>query len=133
MVTDASVFDATRQEVEEAITMWRNHREVRLTIEKQAEALRKQETALKTWVISVLRAQEYEGVVVGGRITALSTKEVPEVLDKESYLDYVRTTGELDLLQFRPAIGAIKERLDNGVEIPGVKLIDVYDLSDRKS
>jgi hypothetical protein len=43
------------------------------------------------------------------------------VTDWPATLKYVKDTGELDLLQKRLTISAVKQRWDNGVFIPGVE------------
>ena len=108
-------------------------RDARLALEKQANQAKSIETNMRKWLIDAMVAQEYEGVVIDGKITGVSFKEVPDVVDKEEYLDYVRTTGELDLLQFRPAVGAIKLRLEDGIEVPGIAIKEVPDLFNRKA
>lgn len=124
---------ATRKEVEQVIRDWRSQRDVRLALDKQAAQAKAIESMMRQWLIDAMVSQEYEGVVIDGKITGVSTKEVPDVIDKDEYLDYVRTTGELDLLQFRPAVGAIRLRLEDGIEVPGVALKEVPDLFNRKA
>ena len=134
MLTDFNPpAEATRKQVEGAITAWRAIREERMVAEKVADEIKKREMELKRWIMAVLHEQAIEGIVINDRLTGLTEKEVPEVMDKVSFLEYIRTTGELDLLQFRPAVGAIKDRVDNGVTVPGIGLTKVYDLTDRKA
>jgi hypothetical protein len=127
------VSQATRQEVTEVVKVWRETKAERLAQDKIANKLKSEETRLKKWLIDTMHTQEYEGVVIDGYITGAVAKQVPSIVDREMYLDHIRTTGELDLLQFRPATGAIKARMEDEVEVPGVELIDIPDLYNRKA
>lgn len=124
--------EATREEVENAIMQWRGYRAQRLEAEKVANKLKERETEFKTFVLEAFKQQKFEGMLIGGRMTGLSTKEVATVSDKEALVRYILATGQLDLLQFRLSTGAVDERKENGEEVPGTEYIDVYDLFDRK-
>lgn len=123
---------AKREDVESAIMQWRGVREQRLMAEKEAAKIKDVETELKSFVLECFKQQKLEGMLIGGRTTGLSTKMIPTVCDKEQLLAYIRQTGELELLQFRLSEGAVKERWENEVEVPGVEEIEIYDLFDRK-
>ena len=125
--------EATRVEVEETIQAWRDQRAIRLAKEQEAAQLKKSETAMKSWLIEVFKAQQYEGMVINQRITGLSTKEVYTVLDKEAVTDYIYENQALDLLEFRISQRAIQEREDVGEIVPGLDLVETYDLFDRKA
>lgn len=56
----------------------------------------------------------------GGYTAKLQEKPVPLVTDWVEALDYIRSSGELDLLQKRLAESAVKARWDSGVDIPGI-------------
>lgn len=125
--------EATRVEVEETIQAWRDQRAIRLAKEQEADQLKKSETDMKSWLIEVFKAQQYEGMVINQRITGLSTKEVYTVLDKEAVTDYIYENQALDLLEFRISQRAIQEREDVGEIVPGLDLVETYDLFDRKA
>lgn len=125
--------DATRQLAEQTIAEWRDKRAARLAAEKVAAGLKKQEMDMKDWLISVFRDQVFEGMLVDGRITGVSEREVHNVDDKAALMDYIIKENALDLLQFRISDPAIFAREQEGVVVPGVVLVTVYDLFDRKS
>lgn len=125
--------EASREEVESAILAWRGFREQRLEAEKVAGRLKANEDAFKSFVLEAFKQQKFEGMLIGGRTTGLSTKKVPTVADKEALMGYIRSTGELDLLQFRLSAAAVAERWENEVKVPGVEEIEIYDLFDRKA
>jgi len=127
------VLEATRAQTEEIISMWREQRTKRLEANRIMEELKKKEVALSSWLLEVFKQQKFEGMLIGGRITGLSKKEVPIVEDKTAFMDYIKKTGELDLLQFRLSNSAVEEREMNGVAVPGIGHTDVFELFDRKS
>lgn len=122
---------ADRKDVEKAIMKWRDLREQRLAAEKVAARLKDQENAYKSFMLEAFKQQKLEGMLIGGRMTGLTTKPVATVADKEKFLAYVKETGHLELLQFRLATGAVDERTENGVEVPGIEYVDTYDVFDR--
>lgn len=124
---------APREVVEECIVKWRDMREKRLEADREAAKLKKEEDFLKSFVLEAFRQQKFEGMLIGSRITGLSTKSVPVVEDKAAFMEYIRQTGELDLLQFRISNPAIEAREEDGQEIPGIGRMDIYDLFDRKA
>lgn len=133
LVATTQVTEAQRGQVEAVITAWREQRAKRLEENRIMEASKKKELALSSWLLEVFKQQKFEGMLIGGRITGLAEKEVPMVDDKKAFMDHIKATGELELLQFRLSTGAVDERHDNGVEVPGIKYEKVYDLFDRKS
>jgi hypothetical protein len=133
IITSATPDEAEREVVEKAIVMWRERRAERLEAERQARVLKNDEDKLKSFLIEAFKQQKLEGMIIDGRSTGLSTKTQPSVADKEAFLAYIKETGQLDLLQFRLATGAVQERWNNEVEVPGVEEIELYDLFDRKS
>lgn len=124
--------EAPRDLVETLIVRWREVRQARLDAEKVAQKLQSKETALKSYLLETFHEQRLEGMLIGGRSTGLSSKNVPIVSDKEKLLSYIRETGELDLLQFRLSNKAVDERFENGIQVPGTEYKEVYDLFDRK-
>ena len=133
IITSATPDEAEREVVEKAIVMWRELRTERLEAERQARVLKNDEDKLKSFLIEAFKQQKLEGMIIEGRSTGLSTKTQPSVADKEAFLAYIKETGQLDLLQFRLATGAVQERWNNEVEVPGVEEIELYDLFDRKA
>jgi hypothetical protein len=130
---DVDPSEADRQLTEETIKQWRDRRVERLALEAQANVLKKSEQAMKSWLIQVFQQQEYEGVVIGQRITGLATREVHSVTDKEAFVRYIYDWEAIDLLQFRVSEAAILEREDIGQPVPGTEVVEVYDLYDRKA
>lgn len=55
-----------------------------------------------------------------------------KVLDWDVFYEHIQETGEFDLLHRRPAVRAIGDRVDEGVEVPGTELGHTYDLTVTK-
>ena len=125
-------IEATRTDAEQVIQAWRAAREERLAADKVAEKLKNRESALKSWLVSVFRQQEFEGMIIDQRITGVNTREVHNVTDRPALQKFILENDALDLLQFRIVDSAIFAREEEGCEVPGVEVVEVYDLFDRK-
>jgi hypothetical protein len=125
--------EATRSEIEQAVTEWRAVRAERLAAEKVADAIKQRETQLKEFFVQAMLSQKYEGVVINERQTYVRTTEVPFAADRLAFEAYILETKDLSLLQFRPAVGAIREHMLAGETIPGIELVETYDLGDKKA
>lgn len=132
-MSNTSPNEATRQEIEQAVTEWRAVRAERLAAEKVADAIKQQETRLKDFIVASMLAQRYEGIIIGERQTYVRTTEVPFAADRLAFENHILETKDLSLLQFRPAVGAIREHLLAGETIPGIELVETYDLGDKKA
>jgi hypothetical protein len=104
-----------------------------LAAEKIAAEINSAETAYKDFIVAAMRDQHYEGIVKEGRMTYVLISQVPTASDRLLFENYILATEDLSLLQFRPAVGAIREQMDAGVVIPGIELIETYELGDRKA
>lgn len=125
--------EADRNTVEQAIKDWREARDARLEMDRKAAKLKSVEDGLKSFLLEAFKQQKLEGMLIGGKVTGLTTKRIPIVEDKEKFLNYIRETGELDLLQFRLSSEAVRVRAEEGVEVPGIGEMDTYDLFNRKA
>ena len=133
LLNDVRPEEATREQVEFAVSEWRKVREERLAQEKIAKKLEESEKEYKQFLISALRCQNYEGVLRDGRVTGVVTKPVPVCEDRAAFEEFVLGSGSLQLLQFRLSTSAIAELQDDGVKIPGIGSLDTFDLFDRKA
>lgn len=108
---------------------WFKLRADRLAKDKEAAALKKDENAAKEALIKSLLAQKATGIGGSTVNVSLKTKKKPIVNDWPVLHAYIRETGEFDLLQKRIGEGAVAERWEEGIEIPGVVSFDVDDIS----
>lgn len=123
--------EITRAGLDKLVSAWRKAREKRLAAEKKIEPLKNEEALLKEMVMDVLLAQQFDGAVVGGRVTSLTSKDIMVADDPAALSAYILESKQLDLLQFRISPKAIQERLDAGITVPGIGTVKKYDLSDR--
>jgi hypothetical protein len=133
MTTLPAANEATRQEIEAAVRLWRVRRQDRLDAEKVAAKIKAEETHLKEFIVSAMLSQSYEGTVVNDRLTYVRVTPQPVADDRQAFEQYILDTKDLSLLQFRPAVGALKEHIANGEIIPGITWVDTYDLGDKKA
>jgi hypothetical protein len=96
-------------------------REQRLAKQREAEAIELEEKALKEHIILTLPKSEASGVAGKVARVTVITKVVPQVKDWDVFYKHVKKTGQFDLLQRRLTDSAIKERWENGKEVPGVE------------
>lgn len=104
----------------------------RLKADKVAEALKAQETMYQSCVIEQLRKQEISAIGGTAVILELKDEDQPRVEDWALFQKYILKTKDFSLLERRPGKAAIKERWEDGKEVPGVSRFKVYKLSRRK-
>jgi hypothetical protein len=110
-----------------------NARAERLALEKKVEAMVEQETMLKDTIIAQYRES---GITKLG--TEFGTVKMNELIEPVAtnwpeVWDYIRQTGEFDLLHKRLANIAVKARWEEGKEIPGVTSTTVFKLTVSKA
>lgn len=104
----------------------------RLDMQKAVDVVEAEEKALKEHIINNLPKSEASGVAGKVARVTVVTKEIPQVKDWEAFYKYVKKTGQFDLLQRRLTDAAIKERWENGKEIPGVEHFNATAISLNK-
>jgi hypothetical protein len=120
-------------------------REQRLALERQADVLQKEESALRDHLIASLPKSDATGVA--GKVARASIKvktiATAEDWDKvnqwclDQYALHKRKKDGLEMAAFgifqrRLSDAVVKERWDNGEEIPGVSSLDVKMVSLNK-
>ena len=107
-------------------------RSTRLAAEKKIEAMKKSESEAKEEILRLLTSSKLEGAKGKHATVAITSTEVPMVADWSAFYEYIKTTGQIELLEKRPAKGSCVERWEAGVEIPGVQKNLRVDLSFTK-
>jgi hypothetical protein len=107
-------------------------RELRLAAQKATDELQAKETALKEHLINNLPKSDASGVAGKLARVTVVTKPIPQVKDWDKLYKFIKKTGAFDLLQRRLTDTAIKERWDNGKEVPGVEPFNVVSISMNK-
>lgn len=106
-------------------------REVRLALERQAERLKKGETKLQEYFIESLPKSSTGIAGLEARVQ-ITMKAVPQVENWDQFYEYVRRNKAFELLQRRLNEGAVKERWDANVEVPGVTTFNAKKVSCTK-
>lgn len=104
----------------------------RLAKKKEMEELESQETELKEYIIKTLPKSKASGVAGKVARIAVANKDVQQVDDWDALFKYVKKNDAFELLQRRLSTAAVQERLDDGQQVPGVKLIKVPQVSINK-
>lgn len=104
----------------------------RLSIQKLVEELQAEETALKNHIIDNLPKSEASGVTGKLARVTVVTKEIPQTQDWDALYRHIKKTGGFELLQRRLAVAAVKERWEEGKEVPGIGHFTVVDVSINK-
>ena len=112
-------------------------RAARLVLAKQLDDLKGKEAVAEQMLMAALRAQGLEGAK--GDVCTAAIKRTTEVavvkdadgnpIGRDEFLDYMLATSDPALLQFRPSLTRCKELWDAGVQVPGVRAIQVESLS----
>lgn len=97
-------------------------RNKRLALQKQVDALEAEEAALKEHIINTLPKSNASGVAGKLARVSVDTKDVPQVEDWTAFYKYVKKNDAFELLQRRLTDASVKERLEAGVKLPGIKL-----------
>lgn len=106
-------------------------RDERRLIAARDKVLVAEYTGLEEQLIARLKAEKSEMSSSALATASMSTTPIPMVEDWDKYYAYMRESDSLHLLQRRPAVGAMNELKDAGVEIPGVRWIDKESISLR--
>ena len=112
---------------------WQTKRTARLALQKQVDALQKEENEFKTQLIQGLQTATIRAI--GGALgtATLVKKREPAMDDWDTLYAHIQATGEFDLMYRRVNAAAVKERWELGVEVPGVQAIEITDLSWSKA
>ena len=104
-------------------------RQERLAADRTAKDLKGIEVKLKQEILHEMLDQDV-GFAAGLNIRVkLQTKSKPQATDWDKVYQYMVMEDAMDLMQKRLHEGAIKLRLDDGIEIPGIEFYEVNDLS----
>lgn len=95
-------------------------REKRLKLQREVAKLEQEEKDILYDIQKEMKASGQTTYTAGDYVVELKEKEAPNVTDWPALLDYIRQTGEVDMLQKRVTDSAVKARWDAGVDLPGV-------------
>lgn len=107
-------------------------RQDRLAIQKLVDELETRETALKEEIIAKLPVSHATGIAGKVARATIVPKTIPRAVDWEKIYAYIKKTDSFDLMQRRLADGAVNERWEHEIEIPGVERLNVKTVSLNK-
>ena len=107
-------------------------RQLRLALDKVVNAVKAEETRMTNHIIDNLNKHD-EGGAVGKRFKAIVRQEqVPQVTDWSEFYAFVKKKDAFDLLNRAINKAAFKERLEQGVKVPGTDTFTALKLSVTK-
>jgi hypothetical protein len=105
-------------------------RRERLSLQKQVDRMKQEEDGLAAKLASDMRDLGMASCTgIFGKLT-LKVVEVPEVVSYPELYQYILETSSFDLLQRRLSLAGVRERWQEGLDVPGVArtLEDSYTL-----
>jgi len=108
-----------------AVDLYFTLRSKRLALEKKANETAEHESALRTHLIRTIPKSDMTGVAGKKARCSVTTKKVHQVSDWPTFYKMIRRNNAFELLGRRINEKAIKERIDSGKKVAGVKDVDV--------
>ena len=103
-------------------------RQQRLSAQKVVDEFKEQEKLLTDHIIDTLPKGD-QGAIGKHHQVSVYTDAVPRAADWDAIYKHIKRTGNFELLQRRLSDTAVKERWDDGKEIPGVESFNVVKVS----
>ncbi len=105
----------------------------RLEIQREVDAIKSRETAIKEHIIKSLPESGATGVAGAHAYVSMVPKQVPTVDDWWEVYEYIAATQQFDLLTRKLNTRAVMDRWENDLDIPGVRRYNTTTLSVRKA
>lgn len=119
--------------------LYHDIREVRLAMEKEAEAVKARETEIQEHIIAELSAKDDTGAAGLKYRAQVVTKRKPRISDEQGgwpkYWEWIRKANLMNLVQRRISEEGVKEYLEANPEVktlPGCEMVNVKTLSITK-
>lgn len=113
-----------RTELQQKIDQVYIAREARLAMQKTIDKAYEEEQRLLEEIKIELMDSNTEFLQTDVARVSLKHTMEPEVVNWHEFQDYIKRTGQLDLLQKRPMVSAIKARWEEALDVPGVTRIE---------
>lgn len=111
-------------------------RELRLAMEKEADAVKDRETEIKDYIIDNLSKSQASGGdsgAAGMKYRAqVTTTPTPRLTDWAAFTKAVQESGRFDLMQKRLSDKAVEGLWEAGFAVPGVEKVNVVGVSITK-
>jgi hypothetical protein len=107
-------------------------RKSRFAKQREIDYLEDWEKSLKAHIIDTLPKSDMTGVSGRNAKVSILVKEVPQIEDWGKFTDYVSANGAFDLLQKRANELAVRERWQDGSDVPGLVKFNAVTVSVTK-
>ena len=108
-------------------------RDMRLEEQRKVDALKKQENEMQYNLVTFLQDHpEINGVIGSTHKGMLKDSQVPIINNLEAFQEFVANDNWDCAYSLRPSGPAVRDRIEAGVEVPGVELITETKLSVTK-
>jgi hypothetical protein len=108
-------------------------REKRLAAEDKIEEMKKAEAAQKATILQALKDAKLDGAKGKVCTVAVTSTEVPQIVDAPAFYAHILATGSVDLLEKRASKSGCAARWADGEAVPGVEKFVKTDLSFTKA
>ena len=121
-------------EMQTKLDAYRAARDLRLEEQRKVDALKKQETVMQHEIIAYLTDNaEINGLIGSTHKAIVKQSEVPVITDMSALQQFIIDNDAWDLVQsLRPSAPAIRDRWEDGVDIPGIGTVVDQKLSVTK-
>lgn len=119
------------KELAKTADAWFVMREKRLAADKVAAALKSKEAALADILINNL-SKDASGVDGKKVHVYVDTEEKPKIEDREKFMKWVMKNGAFELIPASVNAAPYRERLEDGVKIPGLTSVFIPKLHSSK-
>ncbi len=103
-------------------------RDKRIRAQREVDMIYESEQLLKEQLIGEMLTKRHNIVLEGSYQLLLTEKVIPVATDWPALLDYIRESGQIDLLHRRLTESAINARWAEGQAVPGVAAQTKYDI-----
>ena len=101
----------------------------RLEGQKQVDLVKAQEAELEDHIIETFGKAEIGGAKGQVATASIKTTVTATIVDWDTFIAHVAKTKDWELVQKRAGVTAVKERWDDGKEVPGVEPLSKISLS----
>jgi len=127
-----SDLPAISSHLPDIVNLYISTRAQRLALDAQAALVKEQEDDLKRTIIAKFRESDLTALGADNGLVKMKKVVEPFVNDWRQLYDFIIVNDAWELLHKRVTHSAVKERWDDGIEVPGVGRTDVYSLSVSK-
>lgn len=117
--------------IEQAIEALLKVRNAKAKLVKKLKMVEAAEAAFETWLLRALVEQKLDKVVAHGVHVSTVSKVVPIVTSWDHVYDWIRETGQLNILHKRLAVDRVRALAEQDDLPPGIRMVELASLSIR--